>query len=209
MLRITHTQTTLNKIYLTDVDDGLPRRTAKRGTGDPSKSEKDGSVPSGVDKSTKPGVNSLKQQCYVPRVKPTDATIAGYIDLHETDRVLMSADDGVIKGHQTAGRVTVVSFTPADVVAPVLTTADLDTPGVGDITITGTGLTSLAPDITSVILTGTAAVTLTQSQITLGGGTVGATSIVIPAALVPGVVVATTSAQIRADNQLSAVVALS
>ncbi len=60
-----------------------------------------------------------------------------------------------------------------------------------------------------MIITGTGAVTLTQAQITLGGGTISATSIFIPAALIPGVVVVASSAQVRADDQLSAVVALS
>lgn len=208
MLRLTHTQVAQGALYIPDIDGGLPRRTARRGIGDPKKYERDGNVLSGPDKSTKPGINYNKQKCYVPRTKPGEPTIAGYIDIKESDPVLMSQARGTIKGLQTAGHLTVTSFIPTDIAAPTLATADLDTPGLGDLTITGTNLTSLAPDITTVILTGTGAITLTQAQIVTGGGSVGATSIVIPAALIPGVAVTTTSAQVRADGQLSAVVAL-
>ena len=208
MLRITHAQTVQGPLYISDIDDGLPRQTAKDGVGDPKRYQRDGSGLSGPDKSTMAAVNNAKQRCYVPRTKATDATIAGYIDLVESDRVLMSQAKGVIHGLSTAGLLTVTSFTSADVAAPTLATADLGTPGVGDITLTGTNMTSLAPNITTVIITGTGAVTLTQAQIITGGGTVSATSIVIPAALVPGVALTTSSAQVRADDQLSAVVVL-
>lgn len=209
MLRITHTQVAIGRHYITDIDDGLPRQTAKRGTGDPKRYQRDGNGLSGPDKSTKPGVNHLKQKVYVPRVKAGETSVAGYIDIKETDRVLMSQAKGCIKGLQTAGHITVTSFTDADVAAPTVATAVMDAPGVGDMTITGTNMTSLAPDITTVIITGTGAKTLTQSQITTGGGTVSATSIVIPAALIPSVAAATSSVQVRADGQLSAVVVAS
>jgi hypothetical protein len=77
-----------------------------------------------------------------------------------------------------------------------------------DLTLTGIGMASSSPDVTSVYITGTGAVTLTETAITTGGGTVGATSIVIPAALIPSVVPTTSSAQVRAHNQLSTVVAI-
>lgn len=208
MLRITHTQVALGPHHITDIDDGLTRQTSKRGTGDPKRVQRDGNSLSGPDKSTKPGVNYLKQKCYLPRVKAGETSVAGYIDIKETDRVLMSQGKGCINGLRVAGHVTVTSFTAADVAAPTLSVADLGTPGAGDLTLTGTNMTSLAPDITSVILTGTGAVTLTQTQITTGGGTVSATSIFIPAALITGAVVTATSAKVRADGQLSSVVVL-
>lgn len=203
MLRITHNQTVQGALLLSDIDDGLPRQTAKDGVGDPKRYVRDGNVLGGQDKSVKPAVNFLKQKCYVPRVQPVTG-VAGYIDLKETDRVLMSQAKGVIKGFQTAGLATVTSFLDSDVSAPVTTSVEIDAPGAGQVTITGTGLTSLAPDITMVTITGTGAVTLTQTQITGGGGTVSATSIVIPAALIPSVVKNASSAQVRADNQNSA-----
>lgn len=201
MLRITHTQVAQGSLYLTDIDDGLPRQTAKDGVGNPKSYQRDGSGLSGAGKSTRPGVNYLKQKCYVPRVKAGETTVAGFIDLKETDRVLMSQAKGVIKGLQAAGHITVTSFLDSDVAAPVATTIEIDAPGAGQVTITGTGLTSLAPDITTVTITGTGAVTLTQTQITGGGGTVGATSIVIPSALIPGVVKNASLASVRADGQ--------
>lgn len=208
MIRLTHTQTTAGPLLVTDIDDGLPNKTAHSGTGDPKRDQRDGSSLSGPDKSTMPGVNWAKQASYVPRVKATNVAIAGYVDLIESDRVLMSVNKGVIKGLQTGGFLTVTSFTAADVAAPTVTSMQLNLPGAGDITITGTNLTSLAPNLTRVTLSGTGAVTLTQTQITTGGGTVGASSIVIPAALVPGVGDIVTTGTVTADDQTTTVVAV-
>jgi len=97
---------------------------------------------------------------------------------------------------------------------PVLTTADLGTPSAGDLTITGTGLgkeSGGATDplrSTSVKLTGLGAITLHQEAIEAGGGTISDTSIFIPAALIPGAAVTTTSAQVKFRQRVSAVVAL-
>lgn len=208
MLRLIHTQVAAGGLLVSDIDDGLPRRTARRLAGDPKKYERDGSSPGGGGLSTKPGINNPKQKCYVPRQKIGETTVAGFIDLMESDTVLLSQNRGVIAGLVAAGHMTVTSFVAADVLTPVLTTAVLDSPGAGDITLTGTNFTSLAPDVSSVILTGTGAVTLTSAQIIAGGGSFAATSIVILAASVPGIAVTTTSAQVRSDSQLSAVVAV-
>jgi len=103
----------------------------------------------------------------------------------------------------------VVSFAAADVAAPVLTTATLDDPGAGDITLAGTTFLSVDPDITTVFITGDGAVTLTAAQILAEtGGVVTATSIVIPAALVAGVSTVTSFVQVQANEQLTAVVAV-
>lgn len=200
MIRLTHAQTTAGPLVVTDIDDGLPNKTAHSLTAPQSRDQRDGSVGSSATKGTAAGVNQLKQKCYVPRVKAGTA-LAGYIDLKETDRVLMSVNKGVINGLRVANLLTVTSFSDADVAAPTVTSMRLDLPGAGDITITGTNLTSLAPDLTTVAFTGSGAVTLTQTQITGGGGTVGASSIVIPAALVPGVADTTTFGTVTADNQ--------
>lgn len=196
MLRLVHNQTVAGGLLINDIDDGLPNKTAKRGVGDPKTYQRDGYA------------NKPKQPCYVPRVNLSDATQAGYIDLLETDHVLVSYNKGTIAGFVRAGLITVISFQPSDLSTPVLTTADLGTPGAGDLTLTGTGFLSISPNITSVILTGTGAVTKTAAQILTGGGTVSNTSIFIPAALIPGVALTTTSAQVKADGLLSAVVAL-
>lgn len=200
MIRLTHSQTTAGPLVVTDIDDGLPNKTAHGLTAPPSRDQRDGSVGGSATKGTAPAVNQLKQKCYVPRVKAGTA-LAGYIDLKETDRVLMSVNKGVIAGLKAANLLTVTSFLDSDVAAPTVTSMRLDLPGAGDITITGTNLTSLAPDLTTVAFTGAGAVTLTQTQITTGGGSVGASSIVIPAALVPGVGDSTTFGTVTADNQ--------
>jgi hypothetical protein len=69
----------------------------------------------------------------------------------------------------------------------VITSATLDSPTAGDVTIDGIGFASTTPGGTSVLLTGAVAgspLTLTETAITGGGGTVSDTQIVIPAALV-------------------------
>lgn len=197
MIRVVHSQTGQGALLIDDVDDGLPNKTAKRLSGDPKAMPLDGAS------------KAPKQKCYVPRVKAAEPAIPGYVDLNETARVLRSAAGGKIAGLVAAGKATVVSLVASDLATPVVSLANLDAPGAGDLTITGTGLLSVSPDITRVVLTGTGAVTLTQTQITTGGGTLSNTSIVIPAALVPGVANAATSARITADGRNSNVLALS
>jgi len=193
MLRLIHNQVGLNALLVDDLDDGLPNKEVHRmgSTADPKAYKRDGYA------------NEPKQKAYIPRVKPGEPTIQGYIDLNETDRVTRSAGGGKIAGLQRAGLISVVSFSPSDLATPTVATADLGNPGADDLTISGTGFISLTPDVTSVILTGTAAITLTSSQITTGGGTVSDTSIFIPAALIPGVALATTFAAVRADGKTS------
>ncbi len=187
MIRVIHTQSVSGAILIDDIDDGLPNKTARRlgGVGDPKAYERDGYA------------NAPKQPCYVKRVNPLDPTTAGYIDLEETSRVLLSANKGKIKGLMAAGLVSTLSFVPADLAAPTLASATLG----ASLVLVGTGFLSVAPNVTSAIITGTGATTLTASQIILGGGTVTNTSIDIPLALVPGVVAATSFAQVRADLQ--------
>lgn len=198
MLRLIHNQTVAGAILVDDIDDQLPNKTAHRlgSTADPNAYVRDGYA------------NSPKQKCYVPRTQAAEGfpLVQGYISLNETPRVTLSAGKGKIAGFQAAGYIDVVSLVAADVVAPTLATASIDVPGAGDLTLVGTTFLSVAPDVTTVIITGTGAVTLTAAQITTGGGTVGAASIVIPAALVPGIAAATTSVQVQANEQLTAVV---
>jgi hypothetical protein len=193
MLRLIHSQVGLGALLVDDIDDGLPNKEVHRmgSTADPKAYKRDGYA------------NEPKQKAYIPRVKAAEPTIQGFIDVNETDRVTRSAGGGKIRNLQRAGLISVVSFVPSDLATPTVGTADLGNPGVGDLTITGTGFLSLTPDVTSVILTGTGAVTLTATQITSGGGSVGATSIVILAASIPGVALATTFAAVRADGNTS------
>lgn len=195
MLRLIHTQTVQGALLVDDIDDGLPNKLTHRlgSTGDPKAYKRDGYA------------NEPKQACYVPRVKPTNSAIAGYIDLNETPRVQLSAAHGKIAGLQRDGKVTVVSFVAADLTAPVITNAVVASPGAGDITITGTNFLSVAPNISTVRLFGAGVgdVTLTRTQILAGaGGTFSATSIVIDTLLAPGLA-AGDEVIVTADDQAS------
>jgi len=193
MLRLIHKQVNLGPILVDDIDDGLPNKTVHRmgTTADPKSYPRDGYA------------NKPKQSCYIPYAHPANTALPGFIDVFETDRVTHSAGKGKIYGLRRAGLIDVTIFAEADVATPVITNAQIDTPLAGDLTITGTGLLSLAPVTSSVVLTGSGAVTLTQAAIVAGTGTFTDTSIVIPAALVPGIAAPGTNATVVADEKSS------
>lgn len=195
MLRLTHTQTVTGPVRIDDIDDGLPNKTAHRlgSSGDPKAMPLDGYA------------NAEKQPSYVPRTKIGESAIAGYIDLRETQRVQLSAAKGKIAKFQQLGHITVTSLTPADLAVPNITVEDLGAPGTGDLTLTGTGFLSVAPDVSTVIFTGAGvgAKTLTVAQILGGaGGVFTNTSIVIDTLLVAGLAAGDT-VTVRADGRLS------
>ncbi len=193
MLRIIHAQTVSGGILIDDIDDGLPNKEVYRigSHANPKALLTDGYA------------NRAKQPCYVPRTKPTNAAIAGYIDLNQTQRVDLSAGKGKIFKLKQAGLVTVVSFVASDLAAPTITSATLNSPGAGDLTLVTTKALSVAPNISSVTITGSGAKSLTSTQITGGGATFPDTSIVIPAALIPSVAATTSSISLTADDQTS------
>lgn len=193
MLRLIHNHTTTSPILVDDIDDGMPNKEVYRlgSTADPKAYQRDGYA------------NDPKQPCYIPYSKPTDPTIQGYIDLNQTERVSLSAGKGKIKKLSDAGFVTVLSFVKSDVAAPTVTNGQTGVPGAGDLTITGTNFLSLAPNTSTVVLTGAGAVSLTSTAILTGGGTFTNTSIVIPAALVPGIGANVTSVKVKADDLFS------
>ncbi len=190
MLRLIHNQTVTGGLLVDDIDDGLPNKEVYRlaGESDPKAYARDGYA------------NKTKQKCYVPFAKATDTTLPGFIDLNQTDRVTLSAGKGKIKKMQTVSLLNVVSFLASDVVASVVTAAQIANPMAGDVTITGTTFLSVSPNITKVVITGSGAVTLTTAQIIAGGGSVGATSIVIKAASVPGIAATTSSVKVVAND---------
>ena len=199
MLRLIHNQTVTSPILVDDIDDGLPNKQVHRlgSTADPKAYDRDGYA------------NNPKQPCYLPATKPTNPLIQGYIDLRQTEKVNFSAGKGKIKKLSDAGLVSVLSFVMSDVAAPVVTNAQINVPGPGAVTITGTSLLSLAPNFTTVFVTGTGGpLTLTESSIVTFGGVVTDLFIVIPAVLIPGVAAATTFVRVEADDQLSNVFAL-
>jgi len=214
MIRLIHNQTVQGAIVVDDIDDGLPNKLYHRlgSTADPKAYVRDGII------------GKPKQPCYIPRTMAGNGfpLIPGYINLDMTQRVTLSAGKGKIYGLQnnpvTAPLITVVTIGPggvnplvaSDMIAPTMTLAKLGiAPAPLDLTLTGTTFLSVTPDITTVIVTGVGAVVLTSLQITNAGGTVTATSIVVPAALVVGIQVANTSVQVLANEKLTAVIAVS
>jgi hypothetical protein len=193
MLRIIHNQTVSGALLIDDIDDGLPNKEVHRlgSTSDPKAYVRDGYA------------NKVKQACYISYAKPTDATLPGYITVNQTPKVLLSAGKGKIAKMQTTGLITVVSLVQSDLNAPTISAAHLGVPGAGDLTLAGTNLLSVAPNITKVIITGSGAITLTKDQILSGGGSVSNTAIVIPAANIPGVALTTSSVKVLADDQTS------
>jgi len=92
---------------------------------------------------------------------------------------------------------------------PVLSTADLHTPSTGILTITGTGLGGFDNKETSVRVVGpNIDKLLEQRAIEAAGGSVSATSIVIPAALIPGATLTTTKARVKVRQRVSAAVVM-
>jgi len=97
---------------------------------------------------------------------------------------------------------------------PHISSAASNTPNAGDVTITGTDLGNTEQDLDTIKFTGAVAKSISQKLLThtnTGGtqGSVSATSIVIPASLIPGAVAATSSVQVKYGSFASNVVALS
>ncbi len=93
-----------------------------------------------------------KQKIYVPYSNPLDVSVKGYVDLVESDEVLLAmGPKGVITGLAAASEVTFAVIASSLVATPVVTAASND--GMGTTTITGTTFTSVSPDVTYVTLT--------------------------------------------------------
>lgn len=197
MLRLIHAQTVQGALLVDDIDDGLPNKEVHRlgSQADPKSYMRDGYA------------NKPKQSCYVPFSHPIagGSAVAGFINLNQTQRVLFSAGNGKIAKLQKAGLISVVSLTTANLAAPVVTASVHGTP----MTITGTTLSSVAPDQTSVTFAigtgGTTPVpaTLSQAAIITAGGSVSATTISIPAAAFTTAPIALNTVTVTANEQTS------
>jgi len=102
-----------------------------------------------------------------------------------------------------------------NVTVPTITSATLDSPNAGDVTIAGTGLGGELGGgggtgrlDTEVKFTGVISVKLGQKQIENAGGSVSLTAIVVPASLIPGATTTTTSVQVMVRQRLSGVEAV-
>ena len=171
-LRLIHTQTTSGPILISDTDQGLPVDN--------------------LDEERKQDVYvNLYQRAFVGLEVVEDRTIPGYIDLVLSDKVKLSRAQGVIKGHEDAGLITVVDLALGDLAVPTVSSAEQDTAASAvdatddyRVELVGTGFTSVLPSVSTVTLTdGVTTTTVTEADITGGGGTFTATSILIPAAV--------------------------
>jgi hypothetical protein len=198
MLRLIHAQTVAGAILVDDIDDGLPNKEVHRlgSTADPKAYVRDGYA------------NKPKQSCYIPRTKALTgfAGIAGYIDLNQSEKVTFSAGKGKIQKLTTAGLISVVSFTAAQVATPVVTAAATV---AANFRVTGTTLSSVSPDTTTVTFAQAAGVSApnpavwTQAAILLAGGTITATQIEIPTASFVQAPVAANTVKVQANEKNS------
>lgn len=145
-----------------------------------------------------------KQTLYVPYANPVDPAVQGYVDLVQTDEVLLQLDpEGSIGGlaNTTPPRVSVTLVDSALVAAPVVTGAAADAPGAGDITIDGTTFLSVSPDRTRVYLTNAGGAVQIIEEADFDTHT--ATQIIILAAKIAGSVAAGWKAQVFANSKYS------
>ncbi len=92
---------------------------------------------------------------------------------------------------------------------PVVSSATLNSPGAGDVTIAGTGLGDPERNETVVRITGDVTTTIEQVVLENAGGSVSDTAVVVPASLIPGAATTTTFVQVQVRQRVSAVVAVS
>lgn len=91
---------------------------------------------------------------------------------------------------------------------PTVSSATLNSPSSGDITIAGTGLGNSEKLETVVKVSGVVNKVLQQKVITANGGSVSGTSIVIKGVLIPGATTVTTSVRVMVRQRVSAVQAV-
>jgi hypothetical protein len=180
MLRVIHSQSKVGTVVLSDIEDGC--RFNSRHILDASKRA------------------AMKQKVVIPFSDPLFPAQAGYVDLIDTDNVLLSANHGCLSGLATAGLVTIQVFSPTAKSVPAITAASI---AGGNLTITGTYMVSLLPDVSSLVVTGAGARTLTATQVTGGGGTWTDTSVVVPMTMLTGMTSVTSTVAIVADRNSS------
>lgn len=148
-----------------------------------------------------PYAQITKQKIYVPYVNPADPTVKGYVDLVQTDEVLLSLEtDGSIGGlaGTTPPRVSVTLFSSALIATPVITSGTNTT----STTIGGTTFLSVLPDLTYVEFESPGGLTQLVSQAAFSAHL--ATSIVVPdAAVTIGSVIPGWKVRVFANSKFS------
>lgn len=92
---------------------------------------------------------------------------------------------------------------------PTVSSATLDSPTAGDVTIAGTGLGDPERNETFIRFTGNVATVVNQQVLEAAGGTVSNTAIVIPASLIAGAATTTTFVQAQVRQRVSSIIAVS
>jgi len=140
---------------------------------------------------------TAKQAVYVPYVSKADPTVKGYIDLTPTSEVLLHLRaKGVIAGLVAKGLLT---STLIDNVNTVLSTVSNAVFATGKLTVTGTKMVSLAPDVTRVLVTNPSGVIQTVTTFDSNSGT----SLVIDAGQITGTPTTGWKVRVQANGKTS------
>lgn len=151
-----------------------------------------------------PYAQNRKQKVYVPYVDATTPAFPGYIDLIQTDNIKLSAENpkGVLYQLEVRGHIDLFTLQSDLIATPVVSNAVKNTPGAGDVTITGTTFLSVSPTLTSVLVSppGGPVQSIPSTSFEVGFS---ATNIVILDANITGTLGTGWTVQVFANNKLS------
>jgi hypothetical protein len=158
------------------------------------------------------GTTTAIAEAIAPRIVETYTAIDSFLVGMISEYRSASYNPDSRRGLTNGAAISVVQddgVTPYAPTLPVLTTADFNTPVPGAMTITGTGLGTYESKDTVVKVIGpTINKTLVQSTIEAAGGTIADTTIVIPASLLTGATLTTSTARVKVRQRVSSAVAL-
>lgn len=149
-----------------------------------------------------------------PQFVETDAFKKSYLkgNIHGYLLSTFNPDPRRLPAFTPGAAITVVQddgVTAFTFAGPNIVTAAKNVPSSGALRITGMNLAPYGAFSARIILLGSGAKKLRQADIEAGGGSVTATQIDIPAALVPGIAATSTSARVEVNDLLSSAVAVS
>lgn len=140
---------------------------------------------------------ATKQKIYVPYAGALDATTKGYVDLEKTSEVLLALEPaGTIGGLVALGQVTQATIDDVNTALSTVTNAVFST---GKLTVTGTKMLSVAPDVTRVLVTNGSGVTQTVTVFDSNSGT----SLVIDDDSITGTPAAGWKVRVQANGKTS------
>lgn len=158
------------------------------------------------------GTTGKVADAVAPQIAETSVAIDSYLVGMISEYRSASYNPDSRRGLPSAAAIAVVAddgVTAFSAGLPVLSVADLNTPSTGALTLTGTGLGGFDKKETKIRVTGPGInKTLYQKAIEAAGGSVSATAIVVPASLIPGATLTTTTARVQVRQRASAAVAM-